>query len=908
MAQTTNILRDTIERAIRSQTLVVPLPPDTKTIDVGTVIRQIMRCSPEIFWFSNQYSFDEKSATLNLSFNFTVEKRNFYERQIAEVISDNFQPDLLTEFSELRKVAYVYQWIVANTTYNEYSSFNQTIYSVLINRNSVCTGYAKTAQYLLGILGIESQLVFGKLHKDTTIDGRHCWNLVKIEGKWYHVDFCLADPSLKYLLNASETPVEIGGVLWNYFVKPTHVILQDRTIEHINIYPDSAIGITLQLIKASVSDKEFRNILLGEKVNWQLYELKAADIGYLFAVELNIPKRQLIGCKSDSGTTSQIYLNAYNKHSVVKIVHNSELLANEAEALQKLSGCHHCVQFLDMTNNGIEIEQLTPWSELLNSHYYKLTEFQLRQILIQLAKGLLEIKAKGYIYADIHYNNIFVTSDGVYKWGDFGFTYQVTNDDKLPDKLISPDGIPYGSVWFMSPETFRERIYTETSAVYSLSILAYFVMNGMRPPFFWSESNISYSNYIGRQIELPCYSNSYGLLPELICRLGLSPTVKKRISSLTKFINILSASDDIIRMMLSYEITDIDYLKQFHDKTSESYNLFQKRDQYIAKHQHPEKKYQVDTDMFARSAAYPGVSNISAGKETYEPSVNKVTAPKCRTNRLGNMLGTLFRHKSMTEDINACVYAPGTIRPFEVFIVRVYMYRPDESQSVANKVNDIDPFAVRKEYKPLDLPVKFGDKLTVSLSFPDNIQCDAAVKTVLWRGHFTDCSFSAILRDESQHIVAATASVQVNGMPAGEMMFTIEVSKKLSAKTYAKVEVHNISKIFISYAHADVNQVRGIAEGCRMLGKDYFFDRHSLNAGDIFKDKIMRYIDEADLFVLCWSKNAAKSEWVRIERTYALSRIESGDNNLRIYPLSIAPEAPLPEDMSERYNFGRYEG
>lgn len=79
-----------------------------------------------------------------------------------------------------------------------------------------------------------------------------------------------------------------------------------------------------------------------------------------------------------------------------------------------------------------------------------------------------------------------------------------------------------------------------------------------------------------------------------------------------------------------------------------------------------------------------------------------------------------------------------------------------------------------------------------------------------------------------------------------------------------------------------------------MLGKDYFFDRHSLQAGDIFKDKILNYIENADLFVLCWSKNAAESEWVQIEREYALRLIREGKTSLSIYPISLRPEAPLP--------------
>lgn len=93
------------------------------------------------------------------------------------------------------------------------------------------------------------------------------------------------------------------------------------------------------------------------------------------------------------------------------------------------------------------------------------------------------------------------------------------------------------------------------------------------------------------------------------------------------------------------------------------------------------------------------------------------------------------------------------------------------------------------------------------------------------------------------------------------------------------------------------------AEWCCTPGSDYFFDSHTLQAGDLFKDKILQDIDNADLFVLCWSKNAAESEWVQIERKHALELIERGNHQLAIYPLSMTLEAPLPADMSDKYNF-----
>jgi hypothetical protein len=254
--------------------------------------------------------------------------------------------------------------------------------------------------------------------------------------------------------------------------------------------------------------------------------------------------------------------------------------------------------------------------------------------------------------------------------------------------------------------------------------------------------------------------------------------------------------------------------------------------------------------------------------------------------------------------VNACVYAPAQIKTNKSFIIRVYLYKSEEADDVDSKIKEIDPSANKKEYKPLDFPVKYDDVLTVQLKMSGGICLDENTKSIKWRNHYSDCSFMAMLTDKAVSDVYGKAYISVNGIPAGELLFTIDVVELQEKSIYANVESHRFSRIFISYSHYDEQQVKGFAECCRALGTDYFFDRHALHAGDIFKDKIMNYINNADLFILCWSKNAAKSEWVQLEREYALSLIKSGTSNLSIYPLSLKPEAPLPLDMINQYNFG----
>jgi hypothetical protein len=254
--------------------------------------------------------------------------------------------------------------------------------------------------------------------------------------------------------------------------------------------------------------------------------------------------------------------------------------------------------------------------------------------------------------------------------------------------------------------------------------------------------------------------------------------------------------------------------------------------------------------------------------------------------------------------VNACVYTPGQIRRNKSFVIRIYFYKPEDGNKVDSKMNDIDPNAKKKEYKPLDIPVKDGDKISVHLKMSDGVLVEKNSKSLIWHNHYKDCSFIARLTDSTISDVYGAAYVFINDIPAGELLFTIDVVDSLETKLYAKVETQRYSRIFISYSHEDIQQVIGFAECCKALGTDYFFDRHTLKAGDIFKEKIFDYINSSDLFILCWSKNAANSEWVQIEREHALALVNEGKSKLYIYPLNLKPEAPLPLDMKEKYNFG----
>lgn len=263
----------------------------------------------------------------------------------------------------------------------------------------------------------------------------------------------------------------------------------------------------------------------------------------------------------------------------------------------------------------------------------------------------------------------------------------------------------------------------------------------------------------------------------------------------------------------------------------------------------------------------------------------------------------LFGKLRKSADVNASAYAPAKVVPYEDFIVRVFVHIPEEIDNINSLIKEIDRSSVKKANKPLDLSVNDGDKITVNLIMPENISTDCNIQTAHWHGKSLEFDFGCLLTDEFASSRLCRAIIAVNDVPAGELKFIIKVVYETPEVRTTSVDAHKFSKIFISYSHADYKIVRGIAEGCKINASDYFFDRHSLKGGDIFKEKILDYISRADLFVLCWSENAANSKWVKLEMEHAMERIEKGSQTLSIYPICVPPPAPLPSLLSDKYNF-----
>ena len=104
---------------------------------------------------------------------------------IKKVIAgyDDAMKSLNSNDSDFAKALKLHDWIVQNVAYGDRYTTGGYAANAFANRKAVCEGFAYAYQFLLRQVGVESIYVGAK-----TPSEQHAWNLVKIDGHYFHVD------------------------------------------------------------------------------------------------------------------------------------------------------------------------------------------------------------------------------------------------------------------------------------------------------------------------------------------------------------------------------------------------------------------------------------------------------------------------------------------------------------------------------------------------------------------------------------------------------------------------------------------------------------------------------------------------------------------------------------------------
>ena len=922
---------DIIHHSILHHESICSVPQDAEEQDIRHAIRWVMRDNPNIYWFSHQYHFDTSAKTVSFIYTFSEERCRLIQNSIDDVIRKDFRLSHVQTLKDIEKVMYVYKWLLDYCNYNIYSAYNQNIVSVFMRRNSVCTGYAKAAQHLFQLMGLNSCLVFGRLNNDKN-NGRHCWNIIEVNSKHYHIDVCLGDTSLEKTLRqaGAPCPLRIGSYNYNCFCVSTHEILKTRSIEDIESLPDCPQNLSLKEIE-------------------QLSELQVKK------------RNDDRGCLlTNFGSSADIFLSTKDKNTVLKVFHEKRQCMVEYGFINHLTECRHLLQhnssLSDIIHGVVAIEQSTPIVDLLCSHYYHPTLHSLLLMTVDITKGWLECLQRGIFYRDIHICNIYRSTDGTYKLGDFGSCIYTMQDTK---EVV-------GNQWFMAPETYLTGHFDERSAIYGITSVLYFILNGMRPPFLNDCDKDSALQYKmeGRPLPMPSHIINFPKATaektyELICK-GCAYHPSERFTSCKELLDfIMSLLTDSQNLTIGLQQSHLNEVF-LHQKTSDSvikgnrnYNasmsetveeiattaapppLVITEDYDDGINVEPEVAF-IDRDG-ATEVAIIDCDGATEDIEDFSPTVlpcppaPEKTITSSIIHEIDNDSNIDTRKSSQShtylpkpkkvgfwerlfgkkhyDSVYSSIFAPAEARRGKHLLIQIYLHLHEETERIEKLAAETDKDTERRDYIPLQCKLKKDDTVDIMLSIYGEKLLMSQKKSLLWQGSFTKCSFDWLVpKNLVEDEMSCQAVLAINGAQVGEMSFIIQITehpKMLNPEVFSR----QYKKIFISYAHQDEDKVKMIAHASDAQGVDYFFDRHYLKPGAIFPLEIEQYIDSADRFILCWSANAAKSDYVKKEMEHAMKRafpkvkpIEKAP--LSIYPLSIEPRADeLPDEMRDIYNF-----
>ena len=168
-----------------------PLSPE----EFVTVMDTYIRDYAHHFWLGNGYSYSTSGgAVVSVSPAYTMSgktlenAREAFDQKAEEILSG-----IEDSMSDYEKELYIHDTLAGMIEYTEGTNAHNA-YGALVEGKAVCEGYAESFQYLLHRAGIRSFIITGSsINPSTGNPEGHAWNLVRINGNYYHTDLTWND-------------------------------------------------------------------------------------------------------------------------------------------------------------------------------------------------------------------------------------------------------------------------------------------------------------------------------------------------------------------------------------------------------------------------------------------------------------------------------------------------------------------------------------------------------------------------------------------------------------------------------------------------------------------------------------------------------------------------------------------
>ncbi|MBQ3090534.1 MAG: peptidase [Oscillospiraceae bacterium] len=187
--------------------------------ELAEILLQLRLDHPEIFYVTNySYRFYRDASHVELVPEYLFEKKKIlaHREALTARIEKLCRP--VREKSEWDKLLFVHDFICQNVRYDKLKkAYSHEIIGPLTQGVSVCEGIAKAVKSLCDQLGIWCVIPISGNNPEKGIKYRHTWNIVRLDGKYYHLDATF-----------DNTLTGEGPIRYDYFCLDDRAIFRDH--------------------------------------------------------------------------------------------------------------------------------------------------------------------------------------------------------------------------------------------------------------------------------------------------------------------------------------------------------------------------------------------------------------------------------------------------------------------------------------------------------------------------------------------------------------------------------------------------------------------------------------------------------------------------------------------------------
>ncbi len=177
--------------------------------DFADVYTEALYSNPEYFWVDDSGTRMSINTLTGVVLSVKPQYNGLYSAENVkkfEAEIDKALSSIDNTLSDYEKILILHDYVV-NTCHYLISDTEPvyTAYSALVNHKALCRGYSRAMKLLLNRVGINCTIV-------TSNYMAHAWNMVELDGQWYHLDATWGDPtggverfSHNYFLLSDET-------------------------------------------------------------------------------------------------------------------------------------------------------------------------------------------------------------------------------------------------------------------------------------------------------------------------------------------------------------------------------------------------------------------------------------------------------------------------------------------------------------------------------------------------------------------------------------------------------------------------------------------------------------------------------------------------------------------------------